>query len=65
MYVQVYTNHGRQRSGGATIGKPYLHREKRSLPRTSWLISMKLGADLFWVKRIRNCSQEGPGSFPR
>jgi hypothetical protein len=25
---------------------------------------MKLGTNHPWVKRIKNCSKEGPGSFP-
>jgi hypothetical protein len=33
--------------------------------RTSRPISTKLGTKHPLVKRIRNCSKEGPGSFPR
>jgi hypothetical protein len=33
--------------------------------RTSKPISIKLGTNYPWVKRIKDCSKEGPGSFPR
>jgi hypothetical protein len=31
--------------------------------RTNNPISIKLGTNQPWVKRIENCSKEGPGSF--
>jgi hypothetical protein len=35
------------------------------LSRTSRPISIKFGTNHPWVKRIKECSKEGPGSFPR
>jgi hypothetical protein len=32
---------------------------------TSWPISIKFGTNHPSVKRIKDCSKEGPGSFPR
>jgi hypothetical protein len=46
---------------GHNRGK-YIHIEKIFFSQP---ISMKLGTNLPWVKRIKNCSIEGPGSFPR
>jgi hypothetical protein len=40
------------------------HIYKKFFSRTSRPISIKLGRNHPWVKRIRNCSK-GPGSFPR
>jgi hypothetical protein len=39
--------------------------KKISFSRTSRPISIKFGTNYPWVKRIKNCSKEGPGSFPR
>jgi hypothetical protein len=33
--------------------------------RTSRPISIKFDTNHPWVKRIKDCSKEGPGSFPR
>jgi hypothetical protein len=33
--------------------------------RTSKPISIKFGTNHPWVKRIKDCSKQGPGSFPR
>jgi hypothetical protein len=33
--------------------------------RTSRPISIKFGTNYPWVKRIKDCSKDGPGSFPR
>jgi hypothetical protein len=33
--------------------------------RTSRPISIKFGTNHPWVKRIKDCSKEWPGSFPR
>jgi hypothetical protein len=33
--------------------------------RISRPISIKFGTNHPWVKRIKDCSKEGPGSFPR
>jgi hypothetical protein len=33
--------------------------------RTSKPISIKFGTNHLWVKRIKDFSKEGPGSFPR
>jgi hypothetical protein len=33
--------------------------------RTSRPISIKFGTNHPWVKRIKDCSKDGPGSFPR
>jgi hypothetical protein len=43
----------------------HVHIEKIFFSRTSRPISIKLGTNLPCVKRITNCSKEGPGSFPR
>jgi hypothetical protein len=37
----------------------------KKISRTSWPVSMTLGTNHPWVKRIENCSKEGPGCFPR
>jgi hypothetical protein len=44
--------------------KNHLYIEK-IFSRTSWPISLKLGENHFWVKRIKNILNEGPGSRPR
>jgi hypothetical protein len=33
--------------------------------RTSWSVAIKFGTNHPWVKRIKYCSKEGQGSFPR
>jgi hypothetical protein len=33
--------------------------------RTRKPISIKFGTNHPWMKRIKDCSKEGPGSFPR
>jgi hypothetical protein len=33
--------------------------------RTSWPISIKLGANHLWVKGILNCLNKGPGPLQR
>jgi hypothetical protein len=38
---------------------------KTIFSRTSKPISIKLGTNHPWVKRIKDCSKELPGSFPR
>jgi hypothetical protein len=63
-HIQFYTNHGPQGSRGATIGKT-IFILKKIFSRTSRPISMKLSTNHPRLKRIKNCSQEGPGSFPR
>jgi hypothetical protein len=57
MYTQNCTHHGPQGSGGATRGKTifsYVYIEKIFFSRTSMPISMKLGINYPWVKRILN-----------
>jgi hypothetical protein len=52
---------------GPQKGKLYLHVFilNKIFSRTSWPNSIKLGTNAISVKRIKNCSKEGPGSFPR
>jgi hypothetical protein len=42
-----------------------LKKKKIFFSRTHRPISIKIGTKHPWVKRIRNYSNEGPGSFPR
>jgi hypothetical protein len=42
----------------------YMFVLKKIFSRTSRPISMKLGTNHPWVKRIKNCWKERPGSFP-
>jgi hypothetical protein len=49
---------------GPQEGKLYLHMfilKKKILSRASRLISIKPGINLPWVKKILNCSNNGPG----
>jgi hypothetical protein len=53
---------------GPQSGKPYLNvftLKTIFSSRTSWPISIKFGTNHPWVKRIKDCSKEGSGSFPR
>jgi hypothetical protein len=43
----------------------HIYIEKIFCSRTIWLISIKLNTNHPWVKRIKNCPNEGPGSRPR
>jgi hypothetical protein len=45
--------------------KPYLYVLKKIFSRTSRPISIKFGTNHPWVKKIKNCSKKGAGSFPR
>jgi hypothetical protein len=46
--------------GGAITGKTIL----RKISRTNWSISIKFYANHPWLKRIKNCPNEGLGSCP-
>jgi hypothetical protein len=66
MQIQVCTNHGPQGSGGATIGKSFLHvfiLEKIS--RTSRPISIKLDTNHPCIKEIQICINRRSGSLQR
>jgi hypothetical protein len=43
----------------------YVYIERKNFSRTSRPISIKLGMNHSWVKRILNCSNKGPGPFQR
>jgi hypothetical protein len=38
----------------------FILKKKILFSRTSWLISIKLGINHHWVKRILNCSRKAP-----
>jgi hypothetical protein len=56
MYIQVCTNHSPQGSGGATIEKT-ISILKKSSPKPAG----QFQSNLVQMKRIKNCSKEGPG----